>query len=101
VKFRAKLHLQDNEKLLAICDAHLIGKLIKHNGVNIPIQERFYGELEYSVDEILIEIKTASSVNIMGSDICTLLTQENLVHPDIILWLGEKNDLVGHAIVVK
>ena len=89
------------EKLLAICDAHLIGKSIKHNGVKIPIQERFYGELEYSVDEILIEIKTASSVNIMGSDICKLLTKENLVHPDVILWLGEKNDPVGHAIVVK
>ena len=101
MKFRAKLHIFENEKLLAVCDSNLIGKSIVHNGVNISIQERFYGELEYSVDEILIEIETASSVNIMGTNICNLLTREHLVHPDIILWLGEEQDPVGHAIVVK
>jgi hypothetical protein len=101
VKFRAKLHKYDNEKLLAICDADLIGKSILHNGVKIIIQERFYGEIEFSIDEILIELKTASSYNVMGKNICKILTDESLLHPATILWMGDEDKPVGHAIVVR
>ena len=101
MKFRAKLHQYDNERLIAICDAELIGTSIHHNGVKLVIQERFYGELEYSVDEIMIELRSASSYNVMGKNICQLLIEKGMIHPDTVLWLGLEPNLVGHAIVVR
>ena len=99
--FRAKLHQVKNEKLIAICDAEIVGKTFLHNGVKITIQERFYGDMEYSLDELLVELRSASSYNIMGARICKILVELDLVHPDTILWFGDDNHQVGHVIVVR
>jgi len=98
--FYAKVHQYQNEKLIAICDAELMGRTLKHNGIELNVSERFYGQLEYSKEEILIELKNATSVNVIGQDICEILIEENMVHEDTIMWI-EEDDKIGHVIVVK
>ena len=97
----AKIHHYENEKLIAICDGNLMGKQISHNGVKLKVLPRFYGELEYDEDEILSEIRTATSINVMGKKICDLLVENDLVLPETIMWIPHEDQHIGHAIVVR
>jgi hypothetical protein len=96
-----KIYQNQNEKLIAITDSNLIGAKFKHNGVNMSISSRFYGDLEYSTDEVEIEIKSATSINAIGIDICNLLIESGYCHPDTILWMDFEDKKIGHVIVVK
>lgn len=99
--YLAKVHYFDNEKLIAICDENIIGKTFVHNGVELHIQPRFYGDLVYTEEEILIELKNATSINVIGESICKLLIEHEFVHPDTIMWINNGDTKVGHVIVVK
>ena len=67
----------------------------------MSISSRFYGDLEYSTDEVEIEIKSATSINAIGIDICNLLIELGYCHPDTILWMDFEDKKIGHVIVVK
>jgi hypothetical protein len=96
-----KHHLIAGEVLVAICDKEIINLKIKHNNANIFVNERFYGTDEYYKDEVLLEIRKATQINVIGKNIVELLIENNFLKPQIVLWFEhEKFGKIGHALLM-
>lgn len=100
MNFYVKIHENPREKLVAICDAEVIGKHINHNGVKLYINEKFYGSKIYPAEDVLHILKNSTSYNVIGKKICELLIEHNLIHPDTVMWIDDNENKIGHAIVV-
>ena len=76
-KYYAKVHRIGREKVLAICDAELLGRELSDGNITIEISEKFYGGELLSYDEVRELMKTATIINIFGEDIVNQLIKEN------------------------
>ncbi len=92
-----KLIRQGNNVLVAACDEDLLGKTLKYGKVNFEIRREFYGGKLVQVEDAIDLIKTATTVNLIGSVIVTRAIRENLVHPQAILDISG----VPHAQIIK
>ncbi|RMG32000.1 MAG: DUF424 family protein [Methanobacteriota archaeon] len=98
--FYLKIHEINGQKLIAICDKEILGKVIPHNGVKLKIREAFYGNIEYDADEVLQELKSFSQLNVFGERIAKLMIEEKIVHPDVFLWIEFHGKKIGHAMIM-
>ena len=101
MQFRVRIHQYGSEKLVAVCDSELINMEFEHNGVLLKVLPRFYGTLDYSAEEVLTELQSATSYNVIGENICHLLVQNGFIHPKTIIWFEKGDQKIGHAIVVR
>ncbi len=101
MEFYLKIYNTSDEYLVAICDKHILGETIIHNGVKIKVSTQFYGNIDYTSEEVLAEINKSTSVNVFGKNICKLLIKHNLIFPDAVIWMKHKDDEVGHAILIR
>ncbi|MCY3411171.1 MAG: DUF424 family protein [Candidatus Heimdallarchaeota archaeon] len=96
-----KSYKNAHELLVAVCDKDILGRTFDHNGLKLNISDKFYGNDEYSEDEVLQELKRCTSANVFGRNICTLLIENGMIHPNTILWLKDGDKEIGHAILIK
>lgn len=96
-----RIHQNGKEKIAAICDDAVRGKVLIHNGVKIRVKTEFYGNELFNHDEILIELSSCTSINAFGKGICDLLVENNIAHPKSILWIEDGNEKIGHVIIIK
>jgi hypothetical protein len=96
-----KIHHHDDERLVAVCDADILGKKLSHNGVDLHVNDRFYGGLECDLDEVFRELNNCTSFNVFGKNICEILIEEGYVNPLTVLWIEDDGDKVGHSIMVR
>lgn len=90
----AKVH---DEKILAVCDKELLGKVLDNDGVPFSISNYFYGG--EPVDSAKLEqlLQRYSSVNAIGAKTIKNLKDKGILdHSKIINIQG-----VPHAIVVR
>lgn len=85
--------------MIAICDEEILGKSLKHNGATIVVQERFYGKDTYEEDEVLMELKAFTQLNVIGEKITNLLIKNRIVHPASVLWIEHDGIKIGHVMV--
>ncbi len=64
-----KIHELEGEKLIAACDAEIMGKTFTDGEIEFEIDNRFYGKDLISADEFIALLEDATSANLMGSNV--------------------------------
>ena len=82
--FAVKLQNYQQNKMLNICDAELLGKNIVEGELTMNISENYYGEKFVEKDEAEDLLKTSSIINMVG---------ENTVSLSIDLGIGNENGI--------
>lgn len=83
--------------LLAMCDADMLGKTLKHGKIVFHIQEKFYKGSLVSLEEAVDLIQRSTVVNMVGRKIVQRAMEKGLVHPDAVIEV----EGVPHAQIVK
>jgi hypothetical protein len=93
---RCKIHVHDNERILAACDQEILGMTFRGDGVKIKVSEIFYGG-EVVSEEVFIErTRSVSIMNLVGNRVVEKAVKEGLVSEQSVMVIGE----VKHAQVV-
>ncbi|MGY5141967.1 MAG: DUF424 domain-containing protein [Nitrosopumilus sp.] len=82
--FAVKLQNYQQNKMLNICDAELLGKNIVEGELTMNISENYYGEKFVEKEEAEDLLKTSSIINMVG---------ENTVSLSIDLGIGNENGI--------
>ena len=82
--FAVKLQNYQQNKMLNICDAELLGKNIVEGELTMNISENYYGEKFVEKEEAEDLLKTSSIINMVG---------ENTVSLSINLGIGNENGI--------
>lgn len=91
--FRMRIHRQGRERLVAVCDATLVGREFREGNMRLQIHEAFYGTDGADALEVLRELAGCTIANLVGVDVITLAIRHGFVHPDNVLDI----DGVPHA----
>ncbi len=83
--------------LLAVCDADLLGKVLRDDKITFEVNESFYKGPKVSLEEAIELIKKSHIVNMIGKNIVKKAVEEGLVHPEAILEISG----IPHAQIVK
>ena len=83
--------------LLAVCDAELLGKVLKDGKIVFEIRRDFYDGLKMSVEEAVDLMEKSTIVNMVGRNIVGKALEKGLIHPDAVLDISG----VPHAQIVK
>ncbi|MBD3352666.1 MAG: DUF424 family protein [Candidatus Lokiarchaeota archaeon] len=85
MKVYIKLHNKPSGQVIAVCDADLLGKVIKTKKLSINVSTGFYkGEL-ISIEEAINILKNASNFNIIGSNIIAAVVRNKIIPDTAIL----------------
>ena len=82
--FAVKLQNYQQNKMLNICDAELLGKNIVEGELTMNISENYYGEKFVEKEEAEDLLKTSTIINMVG---------ENTVSLSIDLGIGNENGI--------
>jgi len=83
--------------LLALCDADLLGTVLRDGRIVFEVREDFYKGLKISVEEAIDLIGQSTIINMVGKNIVRKALEKGLVHPQAILKISG----VPHAQIVK
>ncbi len=83
--------------LLAICDAELLGKVLRDGKIVFEVRKDFYDGLKMSVEEAVDLMDQCTIVNMVGQNIVRKALERELIHPDAVLNISG----VPHAQIVK
>ena len=72
MSFFVRVTNHQNELMLNICDAHLLGKNVVNDKVKINISKNYYGERLVEKDEAENLLKKCTSINMVGKDAVSL-----------------------------
>ncbi|PIU62250.1 DUF424 domain-containing protein [archaeon CG07_land_8_20_14_0_80_38_8] len=82
----SKTHKSGNELLLSACDSSLIGsKLTNGEGGVIEVSENFYGNTETTPEQLLILIRSATIVNLLGQETIKAAAENKICTPENII----------------
>ena len=70
--FSVKVTNHQNDLLLNICDAHLLGKDVVDDKVKMHISKSYYGERIVEQDEAETLLKKCSTINMVGKETISL-----------------------------
>lgn len=70
--FSVRVSNHQNDLMLNICDAHLLGKNIINDKFKMNISKSYYGERLVEKDEAENLIKKCSSINMVGKETVSL-----------------------------
>jgi len=83
--------------LLAVCDAELLGKVLRDGKIVYEVRRDFYDGLKMSVEEAVDLMEQSTIVNMVGRNIVEKAIERGLIHPDAVLDISG----VPHAQIVK
>lgn len=83
--------------LLAVCDAELLGKVLKDGKIYFEVRRDFYDGLKMSVEEAVDLMAQSTIVNMVGRNIVGKAIERGLIHPDAVLNISG----VPHAQIVR
>lgn len=92
-----KFHSHSNNKILAVCDANLVGTKIICEDFEIFISSSFFGTEKITEEKILEFIEDCDSANIFGKKVCDLLLEKKIITNEQIIFLNE----VPHVQIYK
>ncbi|MCL1978736.1 MAG: DUF424 family protein [Methanomassiliicoccaceae archaeon] len=91
-----KIHVHDNERILAACDQEILGMTFRGDGVKIKVSEIFYGGEPISEDAFVERTRSVTIMNLVGNRVVSRAVKEGLVSEESVMVIGE----VKHAQVV-
>jgi len=78
--YYAKVHERGGERVVAVCDAELLGSVLREGDLEFEIREEFYGGMLVDLDTALELIERGTIVNVVGERIVGALAErEELV----------------------
>lgn len=95
--FWVKVTKLSDRKMVAICDADLLGKTFKERSLTLKVSPEFYGGQRVEVDEALNLLREASIINLIGEKIVMKAIEENIIHKDGVLKVAG----IPHAQLIK
>jgi len=91
-----KIHVHDNDRILAACDAEILGMTFRGDGIKIKVSEVFYGGEQISDEAFIERSKSVTIMNLVGNKVVDLAIRKGLVSEQSVMIIGE----VKHAQVV-
>lgn len=88
---------QGRQVLVAACDVEILGRTLRRGKLLFEVRESFYKGSKMKIEEAMILIRSATTVNLVGSKIVKHAVKEGLVHPEAILVIAG----IPHAQIVK
>jgi len=93
----ANVRRWEQKVLLAVCDADLLGTVLRDGRIVFEVREDFYKGPKISVEEAIDLIGQSTIVNMVGKNIVGKALEKGLVHPQAILKISG----VPHAQIIK
>jgi len=84
-----KLHEISGQRVLACCDAALMGKSIKKGKVEMKVSEHFYKGEKIKEEELKKILKEADSVNLIGKKCVNVALKIGLINNSDIILIGK------------
>lgn len=97
MKVYVKVTNTGRQRLVAACDADLLGKTLKFGKINFQVRREFYEGSLVNVSEAIAIIRSAPNINLIGNIIVDKALKEGLVHPQAILDISG----VPHTQIIK
>ena len=72
MQFSVRTNKHQNQSMLNICDADLLGKKITQNDLTVHISENYYGDRLVEKDEAESLLKNSSIINMAGKETVSL-----------------------------
>ncbi len=83
-----KVHESSSEKIVALCDARVLGKKFFEDDLVLDVDADFFGGEKVRADEVLSVVKDASNANIVGNDVVSLLVENGIIAPTGVKTVG-------------
>ena len=83
--------------LLAVCDAELLGKVLREEKIVFEVRKNFYNGQKMSVEEAVDLMEHCTIVNMVGRNIVGKAIERGLIHPEAVLAISG----VPHAQIVR
>jgi len=88
--------------ILAACDKELLGKKLKKGSLDIYISPEFYGGRLVRLDELILLMQKAVSLNLVGEKVIEVAEKIDLVHKDAKIYFRDSDGrYIPHAITIK
>ena len=84
-----KIHEDEHNKVVAICDEDLIGKKLENQNLTIEITERFYKGESINNKKVKEILRKANNINLSGKESVTCAIEEDLIKSEEIVWFKD------------
>lgn len=72
-KFQLKSYSTKQGKMVAACDAHLMGKSFKEGNIHLKVNKEFYAGNKVGFDAVKQELEGAQIANLVGENLISQL----------------------------
>lgn len=96
-KVYVKTMTRGRDRLVAVCDAEILGETLEGGKVPFKVSEGFYKGVLGEVDEAIAAMRHATICNIVGKAIVEAAIECNMVHERAVIYFGD----IPHAQIVK
>jgi hypothetical protein len=86
--FKARVYRAGREVVVAACDADLVGREFRENGLRLKVEPAFYGTEDTSPVELEHHLRRCTIANLVGEGVVGLAIELGLVGRDHVLWIG-------------
>lgn len=83
-----KLHVRGSERLLAACDAELLGMTFSDGDMRLKVSKIFYGGETVSEEAFRERMKSVTVMNLVGEHAVTIAQQEGYVSENAVIVIG-------------
>ena len=97
MQFSIKVHRHPDDVITAVCDAEILGKTFRGDGLRIEVSNGFYGGDVVSEEEVRNALRTCSVANIVGNNVVDIALDMGLISPENVITIGG----VRHAQAVR
>ena len=84
----AKIHVHENERILAACDEDILGMTFRDENSKITVSERFYGGERISEEIFFERTKSVTILNLVGNEVVGAAVRVGLVSEDHVIVIG-------------
>lgn len=85
MEFSYRLHDAGGDRVLAICDAEILGRTFEEGQLRMEVSEEFYSGGRCGEKAVAKLVKSATIVNAVGRNIVDAMVRDNLVEKDRVL----------------
>jgi hypothetical protein len=96
-KVYVKTMTRGRDRLVAVCDAEILGETLEGGRVPFKVSEGFYKGVLGEVDEAIAAMRHATICNLVGKAIVEAAIECNMVHERAVIYFGD----IPHAQIVK
>ncbi|WP_457555842.1 DUF424 domain-containing protein [Candidatus Pyrohabitans sp.] len=85
MKYYAKVYRVQSEVLVAVCDASIHGRVFEEGELVLDIKKEFYGDEEFTEEQIALLLREATIANIAGEDAVSMAIKLGIIDEENVL----------------